>query len=401
MNICITQTDDQPEYIGGIERVSSILGKEWQKKHHVSFISYCTSPLKYKYDNVCGIPRHFLPDDRAMDSEDNYRFLLQYLSDNRIDILLNQFSDEMEMGRLCIRVHEASGIKLVSTLHFAVTHKTDAIRTSFFIRQKEGKAVSRYLLDAMFWMRFRLFSKRKIEQEFGRYFRGIYQYSDLMVLLSDKFSTDFRRLLGKQITDYSKLIAINNPVPTELIGLHPHSKEKMIVWCGRLEYSYKRIDRMLEVWKCFQASHPDWSLYVLGGGNLPMFRRLADRSGLKNINFEGFCNPYEYYERAAILCMTSSSEGWPMVLVEGMAHGCVPIVYNSFASLTDIVMDGMNGFIAKAFDEKEYVRKLSVLADNSSLRERMSLRGMEYIEQFDSKRIAGRWISEFDKLLEK
>lgn len=396
MNICITNIDGAPQYIGGIKRVSAILGQEWQKAHNVSFIAYCTSPLKY--NDVCGIPQHFLPNEQVLDSDENYKFLLQYLSDQRIDILLNQFCDDRDMTSLCQRVREASGIKLVSTLHFAVTHQTDIISTSFFIQQKEGKAWKRYLLDTMLWMKFHLYSKRKIEQELGRHFRSVYQASDLTVLLSDKFFPDFRQLLGKSVTDYHKLIAINNPVPEALLGLPPHSKEKIIVWCGRVEYGQKRIDRMLKVWKRFQSTHPDWSLYVLGGGNLAMYQRLAEQSGLKRINFVGFCNPYEYYERAAILCMTSSSEGWGMVLVEAQAHGCVPIAYHSFASLEDIIADGANGFVVKAYDEDTYVEKLKSLVTNIPMREQMAENAVRSVRKFDSQNIAKQWMSKFEEL---
>jgi len=43
--------------------------------------------------------------------------------------------------------------------------------------------------------------------------------------------------------------------------------------------------------------------------------------------------------------MTSRFEGWPMVLMEAMQMGVVPVVYNSFESLSDIVVDGENGYI--------------------------------------------------------
>ena len=42
--------------------------------------------------------------------------------------------------------------------------------------------------------------------------------------------------------------------------------------------------------------------------------------------------------------MTSSFEGWGLTLTEAQQYGCVPLAFHSFASLTDIITDKVNGF---------------------------------------------------------
>lgn len=56
--------------------------------------------------------------------------------------------------------------------------------------------------------------------------------------------------------------------------------------------------------------------------------------------------------------MTSNYEGFSMVLIEAMQYGCVPFVFNSFASLPDIIDDKVNGYVITPFDEGEYVQKI-------------------------------------------
>ena len=121
-------------------------------------------------------------------------------------------------------------------------------------------------------------------------------------------------------------------------------------------------------------------------------------SGIPNIRFEGFQNPLSYQQEASIFCMTSNYEGWGMVLTEAMQCGTVPIAFNSFASVTDIISDGKTGLLVKPFDMREYERKLRKLMDNDELRYKLSLNAKEEIKQKSVKNVVDRWEALFNKL---
>ncbi|MEE1090991.1 MAG: glycosyltransferase [Paludibacteraceae bacterium] len=193
-----------------------------------------------------------------------------------------------------------------------------------------------------------------------------------------------------------KLVAINNPSiqPDRIV----RDKEKRVLWCGRVEFGVKRVDRMMRIWKRVSHKFPDWQLDILGSGDIDYFRNLAKKYGIQNINFVGFCNPQEYYDRGTILCMTSSTEGLPMVLIEAQTNGVVPMAYDSYASATDIIDDGDNGFLVKAFDEDEYVEKLMSLMRDDDMRLRMAESAMVSVRKFDSRKIAQQWVDLFEKL---
>ena len=40
--------------------------------------------------------------------------------------------------------------------------------------------------------------------------------------------------------------------------------------------------------------------------------------------------------------ITSNSEGYPMTLVEAMHYSCIPIVYDNFSSVYDIIDNNKN-----------------------------------------------------------
>lgn len=397
MNICITNIDNKPEFIGGIKRVSSILGNEWKAEgHQVYFITHCTSDIRYP--EIASIPQYFFPDTGCIDSSSNLAFFIDFIKNKSIDIILNQFADINEMSELCFKTKSQTGKALVSAIHFAPTHRKDLIRNSFFIPYKLGNKVKRYIIDCLLFSKFWIFTNHHNERKEGTYFNKLYNQSDKVALLSEKFKPIFAKKAN--LTDTSKLIAINNPASFADYD-STILKEEMIVWCGRLGYDMKRVDKMLSIWTQVSSQYPKWRLKILGSGNTNYFNDIIKKHNIPNVEIEGFCNPNEYYKKASILCMTSVTEGWGMVLIEAQSYKCVPIAFNSYASLTDIITDGENGFTVSPFNEKEYISKLSLLMENPTLRLRMAENGLKSIERFNTEKIAKEWINEFKEIIQK
>lgn len=66
--------------------------------------------------------------------------------------------------------------------------------------------------------------------------------------------------------------------------------------------------------------------------------------------------------------MTSNFEGFPMVLTEAMQFGCVPVAFNSFEAIADIIIPEKTGELVTPFSIKEYKEKLSLLIENVTYR---------------------------------
>ena len=156
---------------------------------------------------------------------------------------------------------------------------------------------------------------------------------------------------------------------------------------------------MLYIWKQIEQKFPDWRLLVVGEGDYRFsFESQAKHLGLMNISFEGNQNPESYYKRASIICLTSSCEGFGMVLIEAMQYGCVPVAYNSYAAFSDIVTDGKNGFAVVPFKKDEFVRKLSILMSDADLCAEMAKKAMLVPAKFDSQTIVPMWVNLFDSI---
>jgi glycosyltransferase involved in cell wall biosynthesis len=101
------------------------------------------------------------------------------------------------------------------------------------------------------------------------------------------------------------------------------------------------------------GSSGDWMLLVFGDDprNLSAARAEAEQIGHDRVRFMGADKRLEIaFGVCDLLLMDSISEGFPLVLLEAMASGCVPAV-TSFGGVTDIVENGVNGLVLPSAEE--------------------------------------------------
>lgn len=395
MNICITNYDDCPQFIGGIKRVSSILAKEWIKECDVCFLAF--SPKDNQVKEIDGIPQYHFPIPENILANENVDYFTKFIKEHNIDIILHQHSDNVQFTELCIRVAKKENIKPVTTLHFAITYKNDTAKRAMFIKYKLGASPIAWIKDFVLFIKFHLYTKHKNTQEDNLVYRNLIEHSSKLVLLSPTFIPTLARNLNLKDSQLKKITAISNPI--EIQEYKITEKKKRVLWCGRVEYGMKRVDRMLDVWKTIAPRHLDWELCIMGSGNIEHFRNIVKHHNIPNVYFTGFCNPYEYYKDSSILCMTSSTEGWGMVLVEAQMFGCVPIAYNSYSSLNEIITDGINGYTIPAFNRKRFAERLEWLMEHDTERENMIAACQNSIKQFDVSIIAKQWMELFKNLI--
>lgn len=397
MNILILNCDSEPRFMGGIKRVIITLAKEWkQSGHQVFFLSQCMTD--YRPNEVEGIQQFFFPLPQDMGRKDNEHIFISLIEKRKINIVLNPYIGED--GLSVFAYHQKrflANVKFVSAYHFSPTHDIDVIQHSFFPRYFSGNIMKKWLIDVAILIKFAMKGKKDALVRIKKRFEDAVGYSDALVLLSERYAEVVSEIIGSS----QRLCAINNPaeIMYSLDEIDFSKKEKIVVWCGRVGYGAKRVDRMLGIWKRVEQVFPEWQCYILGSGDIDRFSNLAKMNHIENIHFVGNCNPNDWYERASISCMTSSVEGWPMVLLEAMSFGCVPVAYNSFAAADEIISNGKNGYLVTPFNEAKYVEALVSLMRDEEKRQNMATFAYQSIEKYSVKRIAKQWISLFNSLL--
>lgn len=157
----------------------------------------------------------------------------------------------------------------------------------------------------------------------------------------------------------------NSEYPLEDVNFE---KEKIILFCGRFENWSKRIDRLLRIWSKVQDRLPEWKFVLVGNGeDWERMKKMADEMSLKRISFEGRRSDVgEYYRKASVVVLTSETEGWPLALTEGQAHGCICVAFGCTSGVREVLSpDGKCGFIVPPFDEAVFAETLLKIASMS------------------------------------
>lgn len=359
---------------GGVERISRVLG-DWfnSQGHYVAYIS------DYFLDG-----KSILPIDKVgLKDKNNERALTQFIHDERIDFVINQ-AGILPQSHPLVKM-DRGGAKLISVFHNSLdgmySHPNLRTKNRILLKLMECE-ISQRLFRKLFYMKYHLFLKNIVNE------------SDAVVLLSDGYNSEIKSYAG---TEGKYVTSIGNPL-TLPIETKQYKKINEIVFLGRLNWQ-KRPDIMLKIWQTVSCKHPDWVLRYIGDGNMRSFlEKTIFSRGIKNVYLEGTQNPEPYLKRARILCMTSGYEGFPLVLYEAMNYGVVPIVFNSFASLKDIVSDNEDGVIVKVGNDKEYIQKLDCLMSDASKLNRMSSNCLHKVKDKTVEAIGNKWIKLFEYL---
>lgn len=207
--------------------------------------------------------------------------------------------------------------------------------------------------------------------------RENYDRADRYVVLSKSFLPQLSKLLGRE--SLSKVAAIPNPLSFEIDPAiaAAYDKTKEVLMVSRLAEGQKRISAALKAWKIVEEhDRDDWVLKIVGDGpDADFLRKMALRLGLKRVVFLGRQDPLPHYKTAAIFLMTSRVEGWGVTLTEAMQNRTVPIAFDAYASLRDIVDHGETGIIVRNGDIDALAKatlqlmlspaRVKILADNA------------------------------------
>jgi len=113
----------------------------------------------------------------------------------------------------------------------------------------------------------------------------------------------------------------------------------------------------------------------------------------RRVRLAGFTSdPLAEFARASFMLMTSNREGFGLVLVEAMSQGCVPIAYDIKYGPSDIITDGVDGFLVEPGDIDGLGAAIKRLVTMPA-RERRAMReaAVRRSADFDDDVVVERW----------
>ena len=149
----------------------------------------------------------------------------------------------------------------------------------------------------------------------------------------------------------------------QLLGLE--LDKTYLVFVGRLT-QIKRPDRLLDIARFLKVNYPDFHILIAGAGELlATVKGKSDSEGLP-MNFLGWRNDIDLILSAAdIAILCSDNEGIPLTLIQASQAG-LPIVSTDVGSVSDIVIDGVTGFLTEVTSEG-LIQGITKLLENPEL----------------------------------
>lgn len=329
----------------------------------------------------------YLPNgSKSLLTIENKAFIDEIINRKEIQIIFNHTCLN-PLWSIVIKYLKLKGLKIVSIYHnspFGIygIKKYPKIAD---LKYSNLKSLIDNLIRRLFWIKYHKLINMQAE------------YSDKIVMLSEKFIPEYMFFIRNKYL--SKIMAIPNPLTIEEL---PHEKkENIVLFVGRLSRE-KGLPFLLRIWQLLEPRYPEWKLQIIGDGTERVnTERMAHHLGLQRCTFYGMQKPEIYYNRAKIFCMTSLFEGFGLVLTEAMHYGVVPLAFNSYANVGDIINDKVNGFIISPFDIEEYANKISILIENESLRLQMAEAAIRKSEEYTLPKIARKWENLFNEIIEE
>lgn len=353
-NILIISPREVNPTMGGIERVSDALARLLMNEgYSVVFLSEEHSSTE---DYIPSSIQYFVDNNKAK----RLSQLLDIVKKYNINVVVNQTG-----GQVALLGQLPRSVKIISVMHDSKYAMYNNLKLCWLRK-----------------LRWKILTQRQL--------RRLYCGSDKVVLFSEKFIPEYQFFYCDE--DKSKFEIIPNFNSYTTVS-NIEYKNKTVLFVGRLSFGHKRPDYLLNIWARICRKHPDWNLQIVGDGDYAeKAKSLASQLNLINYSFEGQQNPLPYYQKASIFCLTSAFESFGMVLTEAMQCGVVPLAFNSYSTASEIISDGVDGFLIEPFNLEAYAEKLDRLMTYEDLRSKMSVKALNNVQKYSHEKIGQKWL---------
>jgi glycosyltransferase involved in cell wall biosynthesis len=150
-----------------------------------------------------------------------------------------------------------------------------------------------------------------------------------------------------------------------------------IAYVGRLVEQQKRVFDLPRIMEALERRGVPATLTVVGAGKeRQVLESLASPYVERGtIRFAGVLSNDEITRELRnhdALILTSEYEGFPLVVLEAMACGCIPVVTAIRSGIPELVRDGDNGYVVGVGDIETFAERLAGLQRDAQLREQLS-----------------------------
>ncbi len=195
---------------------------------------------------------------------------------------------------------------------------------------------------------------------------------------------------------YSKsvhLTQIYNLTDFEEMKIKYNTKSCKILSVGYLGY-LKGFDMLIDIAAEVLRDYPQWTWDIYGEGKeRENLERKIKTLGLEDkVFFKGYRKDmYRLYSQYSFFVLTSRAEGMGMVLVEAQKSGLPIVSFDIPCGPSDIIQDGINGYLISPFELGSMAKKIKLLIENKDIRIKFSENSMIKHKEFQKDIIVDKW----------
>ena len=216
------------------------------------------------------------------------------------------------------------------------------------------------------------------------------RFCDDIVTLTDRDKLSWQQ--GVKLK--AKIQSIPNPCPYPVQVAHSIPEDsRLVLAVGRL-VPEKGHNLLLEAWKSVILAEPTWRLRIVGSGTDEKYlKQLCSTFGLSNsVVFHPNTPDIEvHYKEAAIFCLSSKFEGFPMILLEAIAFG-VPVVSFDCNNGPAEILEGTGAKLVTPGDVDALADALLAYMKNPQSRVAVSKAEKLRAEAFQLDKIVDQWV---------
>lgn len=214
----------------------------------------------------------------------------------------------------------------------------------------------------------------------------------LPVTISEESNLSFKTYYGMEAPIIYN--GVSKFTPTDIKGLFDVPENHLIFIHPASCQPVKNQRMLLSVFRRITTHYENVHFYWFGSNthNPELFAELSlylsDR-----VRYCGCVdNMREYLAEADAMCLSSTIEGMPMVIIEALSVGCIPVVTPA-GGCVNMIENGVNGFITSGFDEVEYYDMIdSFINMKAAERHHMRINSIESFRKFSIENSASSYM---------
>lgn len=342
---------------------------------------------KYDVEIICV---YNMPNSPAYKLDERVR--VKYLLDDIPNI--KEWKDAVS-NRKALRILKESvrSVSILAGKRLSVIREILNIKDGIIIttRHEDNLLLSRFGREGVVKIA-QLHHDHRFEKKYIEAFKKSYSNIDYFAVLTPKLKDEVSEMMKGTKTE---VVCIPNFIDEFPENVDMAAKEKVVVAAGRL-HAVKRFDLLIHIFASVHDTMPDWKLHIIGDGEEreKLKKYISDCRAEDYIILKGVMDARGVMSEmcaGSIYAMSSSSEGFPFVIVEAQSC-CMPVVaFDVRVGPPFLIKDGEDGFLIRDNDEEGYANSLIALMRDEQLRKTMGLNARKNIGNFSREQISDLW----------